>query len=82
MDGSNTDDSDNERMPKYKKFRGDLLNKEYEFKLGMKFNSLVDFRDDIGDWSILNDREITFVKNESYRLRMECRSKSNFFRTL
>lgn len=55
------DDSVNERMSKYEKFRGDLLNKDYEFKLGMKFNSLVEFKDSIRDLSVLNGREINFV---------------------
>lgn len=41
-------------MPKYEKFIGDLMNKDYEFKLGMKFNSLVKFKDAIKDWSVLH----------------------------
>lgn len=44
----------------------------------MKFNSLFEFRDEIREWSILNWREINFVKNESYRVRVEFRAKCGF----
>lgn len=38
-----------ERHPKYEKFIRDLLNNDYEFKLGMEFNSLIEFKDFIRD---------------------------------
>ncbi|XP_058756990.1 uncharacterized protein LOC131630222 [Vicia villosa] len=78
LGSSDPDVSDNEKMPKYEKFRGELLNKDYEFKLGMEFNSLVEFKDAIREWSVLNGREIRFVKNESTRVRVECRGKYGF----
>ncbi|XP_058741866.1 uncharacterized protein LOC131614273 [Vicia villosa] len=56
----------------------EALNKNFKFEWGMEFNSLDDFRDAIHEWSILNGREITFVKNESYRVRVECRAKCGF----
>lgn len=46
--------------------------------MGIEFNSLVDFRDVI-ELSVLNGREITFVKNKSYRVRVECKAKCSFF---
>lgn len=61
MDKSDPYDNDNERLLKYDKFIWDLIKKEYEFKLGIKFNSLVEFKDDVRDWSILNSRDIRFV---------------------
>lgn len=69
-------------MSKYEKFIRYLLNKDYEFKLGMEFNSLVEFKNVTRDWSILDGREIRFVKNESYRIMAECRDKCGFFSTL
>ncbi|XP_058765869.1 uncharacterized protein LOC131639388 [Vicia villosa] len=54
------------------------LGRDYEFKLGMEFNSLVDFKDAIIEWSVLNGREITFVKNERDRVRVECKGKCGF----
>src|ERR1051325_1722823 len=41
----------------------------------MEFNCLDEFREAIREWSVLNGREIKFVKNESYRVRVECRAK-------
>ncbi|XP_058782464.1 uncharacterized protein LOC131656924 [Vicia villosa] len=44
----------------------------------MEFNSLDEFREAIREWSVFNGREIKFVKNESYRVRVECRTKCGF----
>jgi hypothetical protein len=56
----------------------DQLNKNFKFKWGMQFKSLDDFREAIREWSVLNDMEITFVKNESYMVRVECMAKCGF----
>ena len=82
LGSSDPDVSDNENMPKYRKFRGGLLNKDNEFKLGMELNSLVEFKDAIREWYVLNGREIGFMKNESNRVRVECRGKCGFFSPL
>lgn len=65
---SDPDTSEDEKLPKYENFMKEQLGKDYEFKLGMKFSSLTDFKDAIIKWSILNGREITFVENESNRV--------------
>lgn len=39
------------------------------FKLGMGFNFLGDFKDAIIELSVLNGKEITFVKNKSNRVK-------------
>lgn len=44
---SDPDNSDHENGPKYAKFRKEQLNEKYEFKLGMEFNSLREFKDAI-----------------------------------
>ena len=44
----------------------------------MEFKSLSEFKDAIREWSVLNGTEITFVKNESYRVRVECKGKCGF----
>ena len=77
-DADESDMDDKPSKPKYEKFRSELLNKDFQFKLGMEFISLSEFKDAIRDWSVLNGREITFVKNESYRVRVECKSKCGF----
>ncbi|XP_058733667.1 uncharacterized protein LOC131605311 [Vicia villosa] len=45
-----------------------MSNSEVSFKLGMEFKPLAKFKDAIREWSVLNGREITFVKNEGYRV--------------
>ncbi|XP_058756954.1 uncharacterized protein LOC131630180 [Vicia villosa] len=81
LDSSDADESDmgeKPSKPKYDKFRSELLNKDFQFKLGMEFKSLSEFKDAIREWSVLNGREISFVKNESYRVRVECKGKCGF----
>lgn len=63
LDNSDPDESDDDEGPKFEKFRNEQLNKDYKFKWGMEFNSISDFIDAIREWSLLNGREITFVKN-------------------
>ncbi|XP_058747019.1 uncharacterized protein LOC131620008 [Vicia villosa] len=67
LDSSNPDMSDDDKLPKFEKFRKKHFNKNFKFQWGMEFNYLDDFREAIREWSVLNGREITFVKNESYR---------------
>ncbi|XP_058733420.1 uncharacterized protein LOC131605036 [Vicia villosa] len=78
LDSFDPDMSDDEKMPKFEKFRKEHFNKNYKFQWGMEFNSLDDFREAIREWSVLNGREITFVNNESYRVRVECMAKCGF----
>ncbi|CAI8615148.1 unnamed protein product [Vicia faba] len=77
-DADESDMDDKPSKPKYEKFRSKMLNKDFQFKLGMEFISLSEFKDAIRDWSVLNGREIRFVKNESCRVRVECKSKCGF----
>ncbi|XP_058783990.1 uncharacterized protein LOC131658743 [Vicia villosa] len=78
LNSSDPDESCDEDKPKYEKFRKEHLNKDFKFKWGMEFNTLVDFKEAIREWSVLNGREINFVKNESYRVRVECKAKCGF----
>lgn len=55
-----------------------LILKDFQYKLGMEFNYSSEFKDAIREWSVLNGREINFVKNESYRVRVECKGKCEF----
>ncbi|KAL5171605.1 hypothetical protein HKD37_16G044542 [Glycine soja] len=51
-------------------------------KLGMEFNSLVDFKDAMRKYSILTGREVRFPKNEKIRVRVVCKSKGCSFKAL
>ncbi|KAI5411824.1 hypothetical protein KIW84_056772 [Lathyrus oleraceus] len=54
MDSSGLDQSGDEECPKFERFRQKQLNKDYKFKWDMEFNYLVDFREAIREWSVLN----------------------------
>ncbi|XP_058766938.1 uncharacterized protein LOC131640561 [Vicia villosa] len=78
LDSSDPDKYEDEKGPKFEKFRKEQFNKNSKFKWGMQFNSLDDFREAIREWIVLNGREITFVKNEGYRVRVECKAKCGY----
>ncbi|XP_058783089.1 uncharacterized protein LOC131657741 [Vicia villosa] len=78
LNSDDPDDSCDEDKPKYDKYKKEHLNKDFKFKWGMEFNSLNDFRGAIREWSVLNGREISFVKNEAHRVRVICKSKCGF----
>ncbi|CAI8586313.1 unnamed protein product [Vicia faba] len=67
LDNSDSDNSEDEKRSKFEKFRKERFNKNFKFKWGMQFNFLDDFRETIREWTILNGREIAFMKNEGYK---------------
>jgi len=75
---SDPDASNYEKGSKYVKYRKEQLGKSYEFRLGMEFNSLDDFKDAIVEWNVLNGHHIKFVKNDKIRVRAVCREKCGF----
>lgn len=78
---SDPDEEGNEgriRRPKYEKFRPADLNKNYQFKVGLEFTSLNEFKDAIREWFILNGKEMNFLKNDKLRVRVECKTKCGF----
>ncbi|CAL5195758.1 unnamed protein product [Lathyrus oleraceus] len=54
--------SDREKEPKYLRFKMQDLDKNYKLKVGLKFVSLEEFKGSITEWSILNGRQIKYVK--------------------
>ena len=52
--------------------------KNFKFKLGMEFSSLQQFKDAILEHSVLNGRQIQFVKNDLVRVRVTCKAKCGF----
>ena len=78
LESDDPDDFDSEKGPKFEKFRKEQLNKKFEFKLGMEFNSLREFKDAIIEWNVLNGYEFDFIKNESYRVRVVCKSRCGY----
>ncbi|XP_058769901.1 uncharacterized protein LOC131643640 [Vicia villosa] len=78
LNSSDPDNSEDDKKLKFEKFKKEQLTKDFKFKWGMEFTSLDDFREAIREWTVLNGREITFVKNEGYRVRVECKAKCGF----
>ncbi|KAK2437389.1 hypothetical protein QL285_022287 [Trifolium repens] len=64
LGSSDPDASDDERGPRYEKFRKEHMNANFKFKFGMKFNSMQEFRDAMRDWSSLNGQPLDWVKND------------------
>jgi len=64
--------------PKFCKFRPEDMNKEFKFKLGMEFGSLKDFKQALMKHSVLNGKEVKFVKNDQKRVRAICKKKCGF----
>ncbi|XP_014523658.1 uncharacterized protein LOC106779953 [Vigna radiata var. radiata] len=63
----------------FKKFRQDDMNKDFRFSLGMEFCSLKEFKNALMEHSLLNGKEIKFMKNDLTRVRAECKKKMWLF---
>ncbi|XP_014515308.1 uncharacterized protein LOC106773133 [Vigna radiata var. radiata] len=63
---------------KFKKFRQGDMNKDFRFLLGMEFCSLKEFKNAVMEHSVLNGKEIKFVKNDLTRVREKCKKKCGF----
>lgn len=51
-------DCDGDPKPKYLKFGREELRKDFQFKLGMEFSSLAEFKEVILEHSVLNGKEL------------------------
>jgi len=78
LDSSDPDNSDHESGPKYPKFRKEQLNADYEFKLGMEFSSMKEFKDAIRHWNVLNGHAIKMPTNEPGRVRVLCKEDCGY----
>lgn len=78
LDSSDPDASGDEKNPKYEKFRQDQLSKAYQFKLGMEFNSLQEFKDTMREWTVLNGYQMKMEKNDKKRVRVVCKKDCGF----
>ncbi|KAJ1433915.1 Transposase, MuDR, plant [Sesbania bispinosa] len=46
--------------------------KTFKFKLGMEFTFFKEFKEAIWEHSILNEKKVKFVKNDTLRVRVVC----------
>jgi len=47
---------------KFSRYRAEDMTKDFKFKLGMEFSSLKDFKQTLMEHSVLNGKEVQFVK--------------------
>jgi len=59
--------------PKFSRYRAEDMTKDFKFKLGMEFSSLKDFKQALMEHSVLNGKEVQFVKNDQKRVRAVCK---------
>jgi hypothetical protein len=78
LNSDDPDDSDIEKGPRAEIFNMDHLNKDTEFDTGLNFKSLYEFKEAIREWSVLNNREIKYVKNDNDRVRIVCKKDCGF----
>ena len=52
--------------------------KNPQFAVGMLFATAKHFKDAVKEYSILNRKEISFVKNEKWRVRAKCKPPCNW----
>lgn len=75
---SDYDTSNTKKGPNYDKFRMDDLENNYKFKVGLEFTSLDEFKEAVIELSILNGRELRFVKNDKVIVRVIPNGKCGF----
>ena len=73
-----TDEGVSDKVPKFVKYNAEDMNKSFKFRLGMEFCSLKDFKHALMEHSVLNGKEIKFVKNDDRRVRAVCKKKCGF----
>ena len=62
---SDVDIDDEEGVRRYPIFKGEKMCKEFKFRFGMEFCSLKKFKQALMEQSMLNGREIKFIKNDN-----------------
>lgn len=79
MDSASDVDTDGEGRPPIVRFNSEeVMTKTFKFEVGMEFSSLKQFKDAILEHSVLNSREIKFVKNDKHRCRVVCKKKTEY----
>lgn len=60
---------------KYPMFRKKNMCKVFKWKSGMQFTSMKDFKEGIMEFSVLNNYQVNFPKNDHLRFRAMCKTK-------
>ncbi|XP_014506344.1 uncharacterized protein LOC106766100 [Vigna radiata var. radiata] len=77
---SNEDSDENVRENKrhFPKYKAEDMTKGFDFTLGMEFKSLKDFKSALQEHSVLNGKEVKFIKNDLKRVRTVCKKGCGF----
>ncbi|RYR00207.1 hypothetical protein Ahy_B07g088311 [Arachis hypogaea] len=75
IDSYEGDSDDIIKKRRYPKYNEAEMSREYEFKVGLEFKSLGQFKDAIRQHALLNGRDIRYIKNDKVRYRVGCRRK-------
>ena len=76
--GDDESGSDVEKRPKFIKFRPEQMRADFQFKVGMEFCSLKQFKDTVIEYLVLNGRQLRFQKNDTLRVRVRCKENCGF----
>ncbi|KAG4950031.1 hypothetical protein JHK86_043270 [Glycine max] len=72
---SGSENDNKEDRHKFVIYKKEELSGDFEFKIGMDFGSLQEFKEAIVDCSIMNGREVVFRPNDKVRARAKCKEK-------
>ena len=67
-----------EEVQKYPMFTANDVGRDFKFCLGMEFCSLKEFKQALKEYSVLNGREVVFLKSDDVRVRAICKKKCGF----
>ncbi|CAI8610899.1 unnamed protein product [Vicia faba] len=82
LDSSDPNISDDEKVPKFEKFKREHFDKNFKFEWDMELNFLGDFREEIREWSVLNGREIIFCEKRELHGKGQMYGQMWIFNTL
>ncbi|XP_057452889.1 uncharacterized protein LOC130744744 [Lotus japonicus] len=75
MSDVSSSEEDIPSRPRFERFKRELLDKDYKFKLEMEFANTTDFKDAILQHSVLNGKCVEYKKNDKMRVRFVCKHK-------
>ncbi|XP_014506455.1 uncharacterized protein LOC106766223 [Vigna radiata var. radiata] len=77
---SNVDSDEDVRENKrhFPKYKAEDMTRGFNFRLGMEFKSLKDFKSALQEHSVLNGKEVKFIKNDLKRVRAVCKKGCGF----
>ncbi|RYR39073.1 hypothetical protein Ahy_A09g044497 [Arachis hypogaea] len=73
LDSYDGDSNEPIRRKRYPRYNEADMSVDYEFRLGIEFKSIAEFKEAIKEHALLNGRDIRYVKNDQVRCRVKCK---------